>query len=259
MNAPLKRRLAIGGVVAVAAAGGGAAFAARGHQPRQPSTSGGRAFVDAGPARPMHGRRGIFSAVLTYLGLTPDRLRTQLEAGKTLAQVADATPGKSAAGLVDALVAAAKQQLAAAVSSGRLTQGQADRIGGDLQQRIAGLVNGKRPSGPPPFRGGHGPRGAVEAAAGYLGLSPQTLAADMRAGKTLAQVADATPGKSAAGLVAALVAHEKQELAAAVSAGRVTQAQADRISASLQRRVTALVNGTFRKHGGQPRGAGANV
>ena len=99
---------------------------------------------------------------------------------------------------------------------------------------------------------GHGPGGRgfghggdeLTAAANYLGLTESALATQLEAGKTLAQVAGATSGKSVAGLVDALVAAEKTEIAAAVTAGRLTQAQADQILPTLQARFTALVNGT---------------
>lgn len=85
-------------------------------------------------------------AAATYLGLTEDELRTSLQAGKSLADVAEAN-GKSVDGLVAAMVTAAKADLAQAVTDGRLTQSQADQIASDLQAHIADLVNGT--VGPP--------------------------------------------------------------------------------------------------------------
>ena len=61
---------------------------------------------------------------------------TQLQAGKTLAQVADATSGKSTAGLIDALVAAEKTELASAVTAGTITQAQSDQIATTLKARV---------------------------------------------------------------------------------------------------------------------------
>ena len=72
--------------------------------------------------------------------------------GKSLADVAKAH-GKTAAGLVDAVVADAKTKVDAAVKAGRLTQAQADEMLSDLKQRITDLVNGRFPA--PPF-GDHG-------------------------------------------------------------------------------------------------------
>jgi polyhydroxyalkanoate synthesis regulator phasin len=90
------------------------------------------------------GHFGDLDAAASYLGLTEDQLRTQLQSGKTLADVAKAQ-GKSVDGLIDALVAATKKDLDDAVADGRLTKAQADQILADMKQRITDRVNGKLP------------------------------------------------------------------------------------------------------------------
>jgi hypothetical protein len=114
----------------------------------------------------------------------------------------------------------------------------------------------------PGFDGG----GGLPAAATYLGLSTTDLAAKLRAGQTLAQIADSTSGKSVSGLVAAMTAAQKSRLDAAVKTGRLTQAQADSLGANLTDRITALVNGQgfgfrhgFDRPGGQQRPGGATL
>jgi hypothetical protein len=100
------------------------------------------------------GHFGFFGALDTaasYLGLTEDQLRTELESGKTLAQIAQ-DHGKSAAGLIDALVASAKQKLDQAVADGRLTKAQETEMLNGLKDRITNLVN-SRGLGGPHFRG----------------------------------------------------------------------------------------------------------
>ena len=105
--------------------------------------------------------------------------------------------------------------------------------------------NGAPPGYDRGFRGGGGgPFGGLDAAATYLGIDQSTLFQDLRSGKTLAQIANATSGKSADGLVAAMVAAQKQQLAQAVNDGRITQSQADRMSADIEARAKAMVNGT---------------
>src|SRR5260370_1396270 len=84
----------------------------------------------------------------------------------------------------------------------------------------------------------------LSAAATYLGVRDAALVADVQAGKTLAQVASATSGKTTSGLIAALVTAETAEINARVTAGRLTQAQADAEIANLTARFTAFVNGT---------------
>jgi hypothetical protein len=89
---------------------------------------------------------GELTTAASYLGVTTDTLRSELDSGKTLAQIAR-EKGKSVDGLVNALYDAAKQRLDAAVSAGRLTRSQEDSILADLKQHVTDLVNGVRPSG----------------------------------------------------------------------------------------------------------------
>jgi hypothetical protein len=97
--------------------------------------------------------------VTGYLGLTAAELRTQLEAGKSLADVAKAQ-GKTVSGLEDAMVAAAKKRLDAAVAAGKLTAAQASSMLDDLESRVGDMVDR---TGPPPM--GPHPRGAAPSAA----------------------------------------------------------------------------------------------
>lgn len=98
---------------------------------------------------PLHRAFGAFgadpAAAASYLGISTDELRSELQSGKTLAQVATAH-GKTADGLVGALVAAAKQRLDQAVSSGRLTSAQEQAMLDRLKPLIESIVNGTRPS-----------------------------------------------------------------------------------------------------------------
>lgn len=79
-------------------------------------------------------------AAASYLGLTRAQLRTQLNGGKTLAQVAR-NRDKSVDGLIDALVDAQNEKLDQAVEDGRLTQAQVNEIKQGQRQRIADFVN----------------------------------------------------------------------------------------------------------------------
>jgi hypothetical protein len=100
----------------------------------------------------LHVMHAGLEAAASYLGMTEANLRNALEDGKTLAQVAR-DKGKSVDGLVDAMVADAKGDLADAVKAGRITQAEKQRIQADLEDRITDLVNGERPT----FRFRHGP------------------------------------------------------------------------------------------------------
>jgi hypothetical protein len=76
----------------------------------------------------------------------------------------------------------------------------------------------------------------------YLGIPVAQLRADLEGGRSLAQVADATSGRSAAGLVAFLVAQRKERLASKLASGRISKAQAEARSARLVRRITRAVD-----------------
>jgi hypothetical protein len=104
-----------------------------------------------GRGGPGRGHFGDLDAAASYLGVTEEALRTELAEGRTLAEVAEAE-GKSVDGLVDALVAAAKEDLQQAVADGRLTDAQRDDIVATLESRITAKVNGERGFG----RGGPG-------------------------------------------------------------------------------------------------------
>jgi len=151
-------------------------------------------------------------------------------------------PGK----LSDALRRALADQIDSLVASGRLSQAQGDALKQRIQSGQAPLFGGRFG-----FDHGHGfgRFGAVGlgAAAGYLGVSGPDLRNALASGKTLAQVAQ-EHGKSVEGLVSALVDAAKQKLDAAVSAGRITQAQEDSFLSHLKQRATDLVNGS----GGRP-------
>jgi polyhydroxyalkanoate synthesis regulator phasin len=86
---------------------------------------------------------GELETAASYLGLTEAELRSELENGKTLAQVAK-DHDKSVDGLIDAMVDSAKKKLDAAVADGRLTKDEEQRILAGLKDRITAFVNGMR-------------------------------------------------------------------------------------------------------------------
>jgi len=94
-----------------------------------------------GPGHGFHGGfAGGFDAAAAYLGLSEDELRTALEDGDTLAEVAE-EQDKSVDGLVDAMVAAARAHLDEAVEEGRITEEMRDSMLATLEERIRDHVN----------------------------------------------------------------------------------------------------------------------
>ena len=124
----------------------------------------GKLPLGVGPGFGLHEElHGDFlDAAATYLGLTQDQLRTQLESGKSLADVAKAQ-GKSVDGLKQAIIADAQAKLDQAVKDGRLTSDQRDRMLADLKSHIDDLVNGTLPRRPEGFgdRFGFAPGGSA--------------------------------------------------------------------------------------------------
>jgi hypothetical protein len=157
--------------------------------------------------------------VVAYLGIPAAQLESEMSSGKSLAEIADATAGKSESGLIAAIVAARRARLAA--------------VSTKLPQRVKSEV--KRVPG----------QHLASTVREYLGLPQAQIRNERRAGRTLAQIADSTPGKSAAGLIAAIVAARQQRLSGAVAAHKLTQAQASARAAGLTKRVSALVNRTL--------------
>jgi hypothetical protein len=130
-------------------------------------------FGGRGVGHDRGGKHGGFgehlSAAATYLGVTEASLQTSLEGGKTLAAIAKES-GKSASGLVDALVADETKELDAAVAAGKLTKAQRDALVTNAKQRFQDLVDGKAPA-PGSLRGhdGFGFRGGPPGADGDAG------------------------------------------------------------------------------------------
>jgi hypothetical protein len=99
------------------------------------------------------------AAAASYLGISEADLRTKLEAGQTLAQIAAATPGKSRDGLVQALTADATAKIDAAQAAGTITADQATQLKANLATQIASFVDHMRPAGGPGFGPGGPGRG----------------------------------------------------------------------------------------------------
>jgi hypothetical protein len=225
--------IAATGAALALAAGTGGALAASG--------SGGTATDGSPGIGVVAGPGGGPTAVAAYLGLTESELRAQLDAGKSLAQIASAQ-GKSLVGLEDVIVSDAKMHLDEAVANGKLTAAQEETMLADLKSHVDEIVNATGGPGGPGVRVAVGPAFG-DAAATYLGLTKDELHTQLEGGKTLAQVA-AAQGKSVSGLEAAILAGAKQELDKAVAAGKITATQEQTMLDELQSHLDDIVNRT---------------
>ena len=121
---------------------------------------GGRGFGRGGFGHMGFGHLDMLSAAATYLGLTQAELRSQLESGKSLADIAKTTAGRSVSGLQDAIVAAVTKDVNANTN---LTADQKAQIIAQVKAHVADLVNGKPGAAPKfgrqrPMMGFGGPR-----------------------------------------------------------------------------------------------------
>jgi len=94
-----------------------------------------------------HGRGPGLEAAAAALGIEASALRTELQAGKTIAEVAEAND-VDVQKVIDAIVAEMSEHLAEAVENGRLTQAEADERSANAEERATALVNGERPERP---------------------------------------------------------------------------------------------------------------
>ena len=113
-----------------------------------------------------------------------------------------------------------------------------------------GLMQPDSGYGPRGMNGGLGMRGGAPAWAGQpdavetlLGMTDAEIRAERLAGKSLAQIADGK-GKSKETLVSTILSAKKTILDQQVSAGRLTQAQADAMYTHMQQQVTVMVDRT---------------
>jgi len=87
-------------------------------------------------------------------------------------------------------------------------------------------------------------RAAVAISASTIGITPKALVAELKSGKSIAQVATEHNVTSDT-VVGALTKAADAKVAQAVAAHKLTQAQADKIDAALPARITKLVNHVF--------------
>ena len=117
----------------------------------------------AGITKPAHEGRGpakSLTAVAGVLKLTEAELKAQVEAGKSLADVA-ATQNVSVQSVIDVIVAEVRAHIAEEVASGEITQAQADAKLADVTAKVTTKVNSVRSEGMGgKGRGGRGRHGA---------------------------------------------------------------------------------------------------
>ena len=209
------------------------------------------------------GRGGMqLSTIATALGMTEADLRTELQAGKSVADVATAK-NVSLDTVINAIVAEQTAKLQQSVTDGKLTQAQADTMLSNLKLTLPSHLQTKMVAGME--RGFDGGRGGMKGGAQLttiataLGMTEADLRTELQAGKSVADVATAK-SVSLDKVISAIVDAETKTLAQAVTDGKLTQAQADQRIADLKANLPTQLSqkgwigggrGGGRGHGGQ--------
>jgi polyhydroxyalkanoate synthesis regulator phasin len=249
MHRKLVAAAAIGASVIGGAAGGALLFAPNLSGAQEATTSvAAEASATAPAGRPGLGVRGdTLATAAKALGMTEADLRTALQGGKTIAEVAK-DKGVDVQKVIDALVADAKA---------KLQQAEAD-----LPSRMSDLVNGKLPlggmGGPEDGKGFGGRMGpafeaGLDSVASALGMTEADLRTALQSGKSIADIAK-DKGVDVDTLVGKLVDAATKKIDQAVTDGKLTQDQATKLKSALKERITALVDGS--RPAGGPGGGG---
>jgi len=183
-------------------------------------------------------KKKVIAIVVTTLALTAGSIGVAGAASKASQKVSVTKSSTKVAGQVGV---GPEQALATIlkdlVSKGTITQAQADALTAAVTAAKA-AHDADRPMG-----GKGGPldtdRAAMEALVSTtIGVDSATIKSRLQAGESLAQIA----GAKKDALIAALVANETKRIDAAVTAGKLTAAQATEKKANLVAHVTEEVN-----------------
>ena len=83
----------------------------------------------------------VVRSSVDYLGLPADQVKKDLRSGKSLGEIANATPGKSRDGLLKFLDDAASKRIEAAVDAGKITKDQAEQLRTKVDEAIIRIVD----------------------------------------------------------------------------------------------------------------------
>ena len=237
---------------------------AAGTTPAAPSSSA----TPTTPSVEKADRPSPLAAASKVLGITEAELKTELEAGKSVADVAKAK-NIDLATVKAALLAEAKAHIDAEVAAGKHTAAEGAAKLAEVTSRIdtmlttAGLpARGPHGEG---GKGGHGGKGGpgkfmTATLATTLKLTQEELKTQLHSGKSLADVAKAQ-SVDIADVKAALTSDFSAHLAEEVTSGEHTQAEADAKIAEFKTNLDTMVNrvgptGGMRGEGRGPGGHG---
>lgn len=214
--------------------------------PTQPPTQNGRPQIVRGLAN------ALLTAAEKATNLSEADIRTEIGTGKTLADVIKAHSADVTAVVADAK-SIALTTIKQAVTDGKLTQAQADRLTGRLDQALNRLVNFQFPTGKDRQVQRLEIAGFTILAkdtADTTKLAPRDLLKEVRDGKTLAQIAtehNVDPKQ----IVNSAVTQATDRINKLVADGKLKDAQAKTLIANLPDGLTKIMNTVHPLAGGR--------
>ena len=199
----------------------------------------------AGAARFGWQMRGQIDLIAEVLGMGTEDLMAALGEGRSVAEVAE-VQGVALETVVEALLAPQRERIEQAVGEGRLTQEEVDERLAEMAKQITARLQepmSLRKMGPAgrmwqAERFGWQMRGQIDLIAEALGMGTEDLVAELRAGQSVAEVAEGQ-GVALETVVEALLAERQEALEQAVAEGRLTQEEADEMLAEMAEQITA--------------------
>lgn len=209
------------------------------------------------PAQSWKGHlEGYVKAAATFLGMTEKDLLAALHEGKSLTELATAK-GKTRGALIAAISAQANAKVDEAVAANKMTVGQGAEAKAQIAEHAAKLVDAKHDPKVDKDKDKdkkdgkeHGARrvdvhsligNAQRSALAYLGITEKALQEQLRAGKSLAEIAAAS-GKTRDGLAQAVAAPGLAKIDELKANGKLTDEQATKAKAQLAEAVVKIVD-----------------
>lgn len=181
----------------------------------------------------MSTKKKIAAIVITTVALTAGTIGVSSASSKSSAARVSTTRTVAGVTMMQGHGAEVASVLAALVTKGTITQAQSDAI----TAALAAAEAAHAPQGAPGV-GMPDPAATLTLISSTIGVDAATIKTRLAAGETLAAIA----GAKKDALIAALVADETKRIDAAVTAGKLTAAQATTLKSTLTAHVTTEVN-----------------
>ncbi|WP_139492566.1 hypothetical protein [Brevibacillus dissolubilis] len=202
---------------------------------------------------------GNNTELLTLLNLDDAALKEQLQAGKSLAEIAEAQ-GVTQEALIELLTKQNNERLDQALTDGKLTSEQASEMKTQFATKATEMIEKTGLDRGPGEHGGFGGRGGVdsEELATLFNLDQNALKEQLQAGKSLAQIAEAQ-GVTKQAVIDLLTKQNSERLDQAVTDGKLTSEQAAEMKTQFATKATEMIektgldrgeHGGFGGHGG---------